>query len=110
MAKILYSKPFSSALGYQNSTCQPNTLLLLSYPDEASFTLGRIGGFGGRESRDASITKETAQDMSAGDSITTLGNLIQCTVVVKKVFADVQMEPPGFHFVSIASGPVTGHH
>ena len=27
----------------------------------------------------------------------------------EKVFPDVQSEPPGFQFVPIASGPVTGH-
>jgi len=26
-----------------------------------------------------------------------------------KVFADVQREPPGYRFVPVASGPVTGH-
>jgi len=46
------------------------------------------------------------------DSTTFLGNLCQCFVnlTVNKALPDVQREPPIFHFVPIASGPVTRHH
>lgn len=59
LARIPYSKPFSSASGYQNSSYQPNTPSFLSYPDEESFILVKEGGFGARVSGGASITKET---------------------------------------------------
>lgn len=44
----------------------------------------------------------------AGKPITSLENLSQCSVA--KVFPAVQREPPVFHIVLIASGPVTGRH
>lgn len=44
-----------------------------------------------------------------GDSTTTLGNLCQCsiTLMVKKVFSDVQSKPPVLQFAPIASGLIT---
>jgi len=50
-----------------------------------------------------------------GDPTASLGNLCQrlvtsVTSAVKKVFPDVQSEPPVLQFVHIASRPVTGHH
>ena len=46
-----------------------------------------------------------------GDSTASLGSLLQCSVILTvKTFPDVQREPPLFQFVSVASGPVTGHH
>jgi len=50
------------------------------------------------------------------DSTASLGNLLPCSVTLRKgdkgrkVFPDVQMELPVFQFVPVVSGPVTGHH
>jgi len=46
------------------------------------------------------------------DSAASPGNLFQCSVTlrVKKVFPDVQREPPVFQAAPITSGSVTGHH
>jgi len=40
------------------------------------------------------------------------GQPVPClvTLTVKKIFPDVQTDPPVFHFVTIASYPITGLH
>lgn len=45
-----------------------------------------------------------------GGSATPLGNLCPVTLTAEKLFPDVRREPHVFHFVSVASRPVPGHH
>lgn len=54
------------------------------------------------------VTRQVLNVSKDGDSVTSLGSLCQwsVTLTVKKMFPDVQTEPPALQFVPTASGLV----